>query len=588
MNQTLAEREPLIDSPDSLRQANTEEIGVSRRGLLSGIKTLIPFGKTTETTRTLPNNPFTTNRRGFLRLAAATALSPIAAEAYSRLGGGASFLAPAEVRAAGSFVSIEGGMFYTENGRDGYAVTGVMQEALQQFGGTNTWGNPISRPWFDELGRTSQAFEKGILQVTASAGKDIGVEFYNIFDRLAELGKDSWLETHKQTPPAADWSSDRGKSWPQIVDSHLSILNPYPQIKDYIQSTEEWVNKFGLPVSVKDYGPWVSVRLQRANLQLYKEDVSWARAGDILVANGGSVAKEAGGIIPEEALAFQRLVNGKLVEERPLQASPRYEVKGNISAEILNEVKQNVNKVAEFYKSLGIEPVPGVTVYISDDPEFLTDAEMKTLPWIPASERAALLEQWLNPYRVGGAIADETFRTGAIFIKVNQVGWLSKPPPFRARVIGHEYTAVMKEVRAKLHTGSPMDSIGEGGPRWLHTGTNEEGGFAFVKHIDPQGYKTFEEWGIWAHKNYPYPLRRMETTRGFDGVPEGNGYALSWFAVRYLAQSSGGINSTFRYYEIIGKGKSWQEAFKEAFGRDVETFYTEYEKHIAATYPHHR
>ena len=56
----------------------------------------------------------------------------------------------------------------------------------------------------------------------------------------------------------------------------------------------------GLPLAVHDYGALVSVRLQRATLQLWKTDMPWAAAGTVVVGNGGDVAKEAG-LWPAEA-----------------------------------------------------------------------------------------------------------------------------------------------------------------------------------------------------------------------------------------------------------------------------------------------
>jgi hypothetical protein len=47
-------------------------------------------------------------------------------------------------------------------------------------------------------------------------------------------------------------------------------------------------------VSVSDDGPFVAIRLQRATLQLWQQDVPWARAGQVVVGNRGDIAKEAG------------------------------------------------------------------------------------------------------------------------------------------------------------------------------------------------------------------------------------------------------------------------------------------------------
>lgn len=202
---------------------------------------------------------------------------------------------------------VDGGIFVTEDGIDGFAVMGAMAQAFQSRGGHPVWGQPISRSWQDDSGRENQAFEKGIFQISSDGQGGYSLEFANVFDELSRAGKDTWLDDVRQTPRPFDWSSDESKSWDEIVDNHLSMLAPYPQLREYVLAQPDWLDMFGLPISVKDYVAWVSLRMQRSNLQLYVENVAWAQAGEILVANGGTVAKEAGGLIPETALLGQKL-----------------------------------------------------------------------------------------------------------------------------------------------------------------------------------------------------------------------------------------------------------------------------------------
>ena len=59
---------------------------------------------------------------------------------------------------------------------------------------------------------------------------------------------------------------------------------------------------FGLPTSdIEDMGNHYAMRFQRAVLQEWKEDVPWAAAGQVTVANGGDIAKELGHL-PETSL----------------------------------------------------------------------------------------------------------------------------------------------------------------------------------------------------------------------------------------------------------------------------------------------
>jgi micrococcal nuclease len=52
-------------------------------------------------------------------------------------------------------------------------------------------------------------------------------------------------------------------------------------------------------------GNHYAVRTQRAVFQEWKEAVPWAAAGQVTIANGGAIAKEMGGYIPEAALAAE-------------------------------------------------------------------------------------------------------------------------------------------------------------------------------------------------------------------------------------------------------------------------------------------
>jgi len=53
-------------------------------------------------------------------------------------------------------------------------------------------------------------------------------------------------------------------------------------------------------MAVADEGNVVVVRCQRVVFQLWKQDVPWAKAGQVTVALGGDIAKQAG-LVPQAA-----------------------------------------------------------------------------------------------------------------------------------------------------------------------------------------------------------------------------------------------------------------------------------------------
>jgi len=203
---------------------------------------------------------------------------------------------------------IPNGHFFTQaNGKplgadtSGYAVTNddgiAFWDAFQRLGGVEAVGYPVSRRFVLD-GFVVQVMQKAIFQWRPEQQE---VWLLNTFDRLHEAGKDGWLEVVRQTPPPFDTSPDTGKTWDEVVARHLAMLDGNPAVKARFLSEPDWLNRFGLPVSVADYRGVYVVRAQRVVLQQWKVDTPWARAGDITVANGGDIAKEAG-LIPASAM----------------------------------------------------------------------------------------------------------------------------------------------------------------------------------------------------------------------------------------------------------------------------------------------
>ncbi|MHB1133113.1 MAG: hypothetical protein ACYC4L_12105 [Chloroflexota bacterium] len=202
---------------------------------------------------------------------------------------------------------IPGGHFFKQtNGQNGAGNTGfaVLDDGQARFwtefnrlGGLQTIGYPISQRFVWD-GFTTQAFQKVIMQWRPEAGQ---AYFINVFDQLALAGKDPWLEAFRQVPPSFDTSADVGLSWPAVVARHLALLDANPAIRTRYNQDSDPVLHFGLPMSYKDYGNVFVVRAQRVVFQQWKVDVPWARAGQVVIANGGDVANEAG-LLPQNVL----------------------------------------------------------------------------------------------------------------------------------------------------------------------------------------------------------------------------------------------------------------------------------------------
>ena len=230
--------------------------------------------------------------------------SYIASAPSAGLSGVASLIPEADY---GVDYQISGGHFYSQaNGqpsstsRSGYRITddgGVpFWSEFQRLGGVDVLGYPVSRRFvFD--GFICQATQKFILQWRPDKKE---MWFVNVFDVLAERGKDGWLLSHRQTPVHPGSAADAGLNWDKIFSRHWQMLDQDPEIKKLFESSSNPLAHYGLPISYADMGNATVLRAQRAVFQRWKEDVPWAPKGYITIANGGDIAKEAG-LIPIDA-----------------------------------------------------------------------------------------------------------------------------------------------------------------------------------------------------------------------------------------------------------------------------------------------
>ena len=199
--------------------------------------------------------------------------------------------------------AIPDGWFYTQAGGDGvgFAVRDDADArfwtAFQELGGIPVVGYPISER-FQQHGFTVQAFQKLVLQWDPGAD---GANAANTLDNLHQAGFDPWLASFRQVPPHQALPEDAGQPFDVITANHLALLNVNPDIRAEFLAVPNWLTRFGLPIAYQDFGAVQVVRAQRVVLQQWATDTPWARAGEVIFANSGDIAREAG-LFPESAV----------------------------------------------------------------------------------------------------------------------------------------------------------------------------------------------------------------------------------------------------------------------------------------------
>jgi hypothetical protein len=210
------------------------------------------------------------------------------------------------VRAADVDRAVAGGHWYSQAARPGELGFALVDDEqarfwseFQRLGGVGALGYPVSVR-FRMDGFVVQATQRVLMQWRPESGS---VAYVNVFDRLHDLGHDEWLLAVRQTPRPGGFD-DRGKAWDDVVRTRLAALDERPAIRAaYFAVVGDPVQANGLPTSPPtDMGNHLALRAQRVVFQEWKEDVPWARKGQVTVALGGDIAKELG-VLPPDAVA---------------------------------------------------------------------------------------------------------------------------------------------------------------------------------------------------------------------------------------------------------------------------------------------
>jgi hypothetical protein len=252
-------------------------------------------------------------RLGLTALLVVTALAPIALPTE-----GAS---PAQVTTADEW-PILGGRFFTQGRGEapsgqGYGVVDDAEapfwSEFQRLGGEHGVGYPISRRFVWD-GFLCQAFQKAVFQWRPETGR---VAYVNVLDELSARGRDNWLAVERSVPRPAPLG-ELNRPPEDVYFYRLGLLDADPAIRAAFYATEDWLDLYGLPAApIADYGSVKVLRAQRVVIQHWQVDTPWAAAGQVLFANGGDLAKEAG-LIPPEAAAPE----SPLADLPPLPPAP--------------------------------------------------------------------------------------------------------------------------------------------------------------------------------------------------------------------------------------------------------------------------
>jgi hypothetical protein len=213
-----------------------------------------------------------------------------------------------------------------------------------------------------------------------------------------------------------------------------------------------------------------------------------------------------------------------------------------------------------FRVHLGRE-LPPITLYVYADLESIAAA-------YSAAEGFSL--ETARAYWSSGATATAQLRR--MFVNTGSPSWrpAQAPEGIKLKIVAHEAFHLLQSEWVRGYPGASNT-----GPMWLLEGTAE---YIAFRAIADNGLVSFNDaragWRISA-RTVQAPLRSLETYAGF--LPESVPYHLSPLAAERLLGTTLGLPAFVSFYEAIGAGAAWRDAFLNTFGRTVDAFYDDYE-----------
>ena len=378
---------------------------------------------------------------------------------------------------------IQGGRFFTQaaGGQGGFSVVDNSEarfwSEFQRLGGLDTVGYPISRRFVYD-GFVTQAFQKLVLQWRPEVNQAWPV---NVFDELSKKGYNSILYAARQTPYPLQDFDPAGATWAQIVTNRHALLNANTAIRARYFAQRDPLNVYGLPVSrVEDMGNHFAIRTQRAVFQQWKENVPWAAAGQVTIANGGDIAKELGWL------------SGAALQPEPTGGTPS---SAHWTVQTLLVGPGTPGRLYALQYTLA--PSPARRLMVSDD---------QGATWLPFAGGLPAAPDCLFNINMDYATADALYAStceGLFRWQANQWQKISNQV---TQSVAIAYTNP-QDIWAISHNGSNFRLLHstDGAQTWTDTGIGREGASHLA--IDPRNAN--DVYLLWGHRGWWHGILRI-------------------------------------------------------------------------------
>ena len=230
-------------------------------------------------------------------------------------------------------------------------------------------------------------------------------------------------------------------------------------------------------------------------------------------------------------------------------------------------VQRGLDAAARHYRSKLGRELPPFTVWGHADLEAMIRTYADTRPTSLDESRRL----WQGG-QVGHAVPGKIWLGPSWFDQLIGAGYGS-----RLKIAAHEAFHLLQYQVVPEHLWfGGTDDVRPLGPWWLIEGAAEY--FGHLAIVEEGVLSVANVHGQWEQtaKSSPATLRSLETYRG--QLNTTRAYDIYALAVRQLIRDRD-PRLVMAYFDAVGRGTSWPEAFSTTFGRSTETFYAEFEEY---------
>jgi hypothetical protein len=236
-----------------------------------------------------------------------------------------------------------------------------------------------------------------------------------------------------------------------------------------------------------------------------------------------------------------------------------------ITAADEDEIKGDVAYAVQDEAALLGVPISAVTTFVSTNPGWLADQECRFLQL-----RDDNCVQHVQQRYAGGGSGEAG--PGGLFLNWAAPSWRYDAGQ-NQKITAHELFHVFQYQLDKVSVNSGDDShVPPGGPAWLLEGSAETVGYRVA--ADRRLVASSAAGEISRAKQISTPLSSLER---YADIQIPNVYSLFHVAVDHLVTiTPAGVPALTTYFNVIGGGMAWQDAFRAAFGMSVEAYYANF------------